>query len=229
MIDVKIPKDRPYVILNAAMSLDGKISTINGDGEFSDEVDWKRVHKLRADVDGIMVGIGTILKDDPKLRVKFYEGSPARIIVDSKLRIPLNAKAITFESQKYPRIIGTTKQAPKEKIDALKKLGVKIFVCGSGPLVDLVDFMKKLRNNGIQTIMLEGGGTLNFSMFKQNLIDEVRISMAPVIIGGEHAVSLVEGNGFSKVAESVDLKLKKMQQLGKNILLIYKVNNHKKI
>ncbi|MHA1377837.1 MAG: 2,5-diamino-6-(ribosylamino)-4(3H)-pyrimidinone 5'-phosphate reductase [Candidatus Helarchaeota archaeon] len=227
MKNVKIPKNRPYVILNAAMSLDGKISTINGDGEFSDDLDWNRVHKLRAEVDGILVGIGTILKDNPKLRVKYYEGYPARIIVDSKCRIPLDAKAITFERNKYPTIIGTTEKAPKEKIEALRQLGVKIFICGSGSQVDLVDFMEKLRNYGIKIIMLEGGGTLNFSMFKKDLIDEIRISMAPVIIGGRNAVSLVEGNGFAKINESVNLKLKKIEQLGKNILLVYKVGNNK--
>ena len=228
MKDVKIPENRPYVILNAAMSLDGKISTINGDGEFSDDIDWKRVHKLRADVDGIMVGIGTILKDDPKLRVKYFEGNPARIIVDSTCRIPLNAKCIKFESERYPTIIGTTSKAPKDKIEALKKLGVKVHICGSGPRVDLHDFLGQLRKNGIKKIMLEGGGTLNFSMFKENLVDEVRISMAPVIIGGKSAVSLVEGNGFPRVTESVDLNLIKMEQLGKNILLSYRVSNHKK-
>ncbi len=223
MKEIKIPDDRPYVILNAAMSLDGKISTRLGDGEFSDEIDWKRVHKIRAGVDGILVGIGTILKDDPKIRVKYFEGNPRRIIVDSKLGIPLNSKVITFEQEKYPTIIGTTKQAPKAKIESLEKIGIKIFVCGPGPWVDLVDFMKKLRNHGIRTIMLEGGGTLNFSMFENKLIDEVRISMAPVIIGGKEAVSLVEGEGFPKVNEGVNLKLMKMEQIGKNILLMYDV------
>ncbi|MFX1450371.1 MAG: 2,5-diamino-6-(ribosylamino)-4(3H)-pyrimidinone 5'-phosphate reductase [Promethearchaeota archaeon] len=224
MKDVIIPNGRPYVILNAAMSLDGKISTCTGGAEYSDELDWKRVHKLRADVDGILIGIGTILKDDPKLRVKYFNGNPSRIIVDSKLSIPLEAKVINFEREKYPTIIATTEQAPKEKIEALKKLNVEVLICGPGPHVDLKDLMHKLREKGFGTLMLEGGGTLNFSMFEENLIDEVRICMAPVIVGGKNAVSLVDGKGFANLNEAVSLKLIKMEQLGKNIILFLKVS-----
>lgn len=223
MKDIEIPANRPYVILNAAMSLDGKISTFSGDTEFSDEIDWKRVHKLRADVDGILVGIGTIIKDDPKLRVKFYKGNPNRIVVDSKLKIPLESKVVTFEIDKYHTIIGTTEQAPNEKVEVLEKSGVEIIICGPGPQVNLVYFMEKLRNKGIRSILLEGGGTLNFSMFEQNLVDEIRISIAPVIVGGKTSTSLVDGGGFNKIKEAINLKLIKMEKLGRNLLLTYKI------
>lgn len=218
-------KERPYVILNCAMSIDGKIASVIGDCEFSDDYDWRRVHLLRASVDSILVGMNTILADDSKLTIKFFEPEkfPIRLTVDSKLKISPDARIITVEPEKYKTIIGTTSQADKQKMKALSNLGVEVLICGDGPKVDLVKFLYKLKAKNIHSLMLEGGGTLNFEMLKARLVDEIRISVSPVILGGEKAVSFVNGQGFQKIRDAVKLELISHKKLGKNLLIKYKV------
>ena len=143
--------------------------------------------------------------------------------VDSKLRISPNARIITVEPEKYKTIIGTTTLASKEKIKVLNDLGVEVLICGQGPNVDLVDFLEKLKKRNIHSLMLEGGGTLNFEMIKLKLVDEIRISISPVIIGGKEAISFVAGQGFEKIKEAVELKLISHEKLGKNLFIKYKV------
>ncbi|MHA1268500.1 MAG: 2,5-diamino-6-(ribosylamino)-4(3H)-pyrimidinone 5'-phosphate reductase [Candidatus Helarchaeota archaeon] len=223
-------QNRPYCILNAAMSIDGKISTITGDVELSSKEDWIRVHKLRSEMDGIMVGINTIIKDNPKLRIKFFKrktGKLHRIIVDSQLRIPLNSKVLNFELDNYPTIIITTTNAPENKVNQIKRMNseINIIKCGSNNKVDLKIMVEKLKSLGINKILLEGGGTLNFSMLKNRLVDELRIAIAPVIIGGKNAITLVEGYGFEKISNAIKLKLIKKQMFGHNLVLYYHIQN----
>ena len=218
-------KDRPHVILNCAMSIDGKIASIVGDCKFSDEPDWKRVHLLRASVDSILVGMNTIIADDSKLTIKYHEPKkyPTRLVVDSKLRIPLDARIITFEPEKYKTMIGTTTLAPEEKIKKLHDKGIETIICGSGPRVDLSAFLSKLKKKNIHSMLLEGGGTLNFEMLRNKLVDEVRISISPVLLGGKDAKHFVGGAGFEKIKDAVTLELHSHEKLGKNLLVQYKV------
>ena len=222
-------KDRPYCILNAAMSIDGKIATITGDIELSSKEDWIRVHKLRTEVDGILVGINTIIKDDPKLRIKYFNrksGKLNRIVVDSKLKIPLTSKILRYKLNKYPTIIATTENALHSKVEQIKNLdlnNINIIICGKEKQVDLKIMSKKLKRLGINKILLEGGGTLNFSMLKNQLVDELRLAISPIIIGGSNAISLVEGNGFEKISECVKLQLIKKQMFGNNLVLYFKL------
>ncbi|WP_456418801.1 2,5-diamino-6-(ribosylamino)-4(3H)-pyrimidinone 5'-phosphate reductase [Methanocaldococcus infernus] len=211
---------KPYVISNVGMSLDGKLVTVGGDSRISCEEDLIRVHKLRAKVDAIMVGIGTVLKDDPRLTVHKIksEKNPIRIVVDSSLRIPLNARVLNKEAK---TIIATTEKANKEKIKALENLGVEVIVCGKEK-VDLKKLMEILYEKGIRSILLEGGGTLNWSMFKEGLVDEVSVYIAPMIFGGK-SVSYVDGEGFKSVDEAVKLKLKNFYKLGEGIVLEFDV------
>jgi 2,5-diamino-6-(ribosylamino)-4(3H)-pyrimidinone 5'-phosphate reductase len=212
---------KPYVILSAAMSVDGKIATRGGDSAYSDEEDWRRVHKLRSEVDAIMVGIHTILVDDSKLTSK--EGkSPVRVVVDSDARTPPNARVITVRPE-VETIIAVTSIAPPERISILQKKGAKILVCGDGELVDLKILMEKLYDRGVKKLMLEGGGNLNWGMISKGLIDEIRIAVSPVIVGGIKAITLVEGEGFTKVSEGVKLELINTEKVGKNLVLTYKV------
>ncbi|MEM3561640.1 MAG: 2,5-diamino-6-(ribosylamino)-4(3H)-pyrimidinone 5'-phosphate reductase [Candidatus Jordarchaeaceae archaeon] len=214
---------KPYVILNSAMSLDGKIATRGGDSAFSDEEDWKRVHKLRSQVDAIMVGINTILLDDSKLTSK--EGrSPIRVVVDSKARTPPNARVITVRPE-VETIIAVTGRAPPENIAHLQRKGAKIIVCGDGEKVDLEILMEKLYERGVRNLLLEGGGNLNWGMLSKGLVDEIRIAIAPVIVGGEKATTLVEGEGYTKVSEGVKLEQVNCEQVGKCVVLTYKVLN----
>ncbi|WP_423791938.1 2,5-diamino-6-(ribosylamino)-4(3H)-pyrimidinone 5'-phosphate reductase [Methanocaldococcus indicus] len=212
---------KPYVISNVGMSLDGKLATVGGDSRISCEEDLIRVHKIREKVDGIMVGIGTVLKDNPRLTVHKIKSNknPVRIVVDSKLRIPLNARVLNKEAK---TIIATTEKADKEKLKELSKIeNVEVIICGKEK-VDLKKLMEELYKRGIKSILLEGGGTLNWGMFKEGLVDEVSVYIAPMIFGGK-AVSYVDGEGFKTVDEAVKLELKNFYRLGEGIVLEFKV------
>jgi 2,5-diamino-6-(ribosylamino)-4(3H)-pyrimidinone 5'-phosphate reductase len=214
--------EKPYVILSAAMTIDGKIASKSGDPELSDEQDWKEVHKLRTQVDGIMVGKGTILKDNPKLHIKYFDHKGYyRIVVDSNLSIPLDSNVINFQPQIYPPIICTTENAPSEKIKEFESKNVKIVKAGTGSKVDIKKLMPILLNMGIKSILLEGGGTLNWSFIKLDYIDEIRLSVAPWIIGGKEAISLVEGEGFEKMTQGRKFKLVNVNSRDSYVILKY--------
>lgn len=215
--------NKPYIILSAAMTIDGKIASKTGDPELSDEKDWREVHKIRANVDAIMVGKGTILKDNPKLYIKFYEHKGYyRIVVDSNLSIPIDSKVIDFQPEIYSTIICTTENAPAEKIKEFEAKNVKIIQSGKGNKVDIVNLMPLLYDLGIKSILLEGGGNLNWSFIKNNLVDELRITVAPWIIGGKNAISLAEGDGFEKMVHAPRFKLIGVVNRDNYVILKYK-------
>src|SRR5438309_4082718 len=216
-------KSRPYVILNAAMSLDGKIATYTGDSRMSSPSDLRRVHRLRASVDGIMVGMRTLLRDDPKLTERFAEGrKPHRIIVDSTAQTPLTSYVVRT-AKETPTIVAVTSRAPKSRIEILERRGVKVFVCGKGPLVSVKILLQTLRKLGIRKILLEGGGALNWSMLSSGLVDEVSVAITPRILGGEKAVTLVEGKGVALVKDAVKIKLLRTAKYGPDLVVHYKV------
>jgi len=217
---------KPYIILSAAMTIDGKIASRTGDPELSDEQDWQEVHKLRSTVDAIMVGKGTILKDNPKLHIKFYEHQGYyRIVVDSNLNIPIDSNVITFQPQIYPTIISTTENVSEEKIKQFESKKVKIIKSGKGDQVDLNNLMFMLSNFGIKSILLEGGGNLNWSFIKNDLVDEIRLTIAPWIVGGKEATSLVEGKGFDKMNQGRKFKLINVNNRDNYVILKYIRNN----
>ena len=201
-----------------AMSVDGKIATVEGDSRLSCQEDLKRLHLLRSKVDAVMVGVGTVLKDNPSLTVRLVKGkNPIRVIVDSMASTPPDAKVLD-ESAKT--IIAVSRRAPKNRVAKLKKRS-QIIVAGDR-LVNLRELLEKLYEMGIRKVLLEGGSTLNWSMLKENLVDELRISVCPVILGGEKAKSLVGGEGFRKVEEGLKLKLIRTERVGEDLLLVYK-------
>ncbi|MFX1311047.1 MAG: 2,5-diamino-6-(ribosylamino)-4(3H)-pyrimidinone 5'-phosphate reductase [Promethearchaeota archaeon] len=215
--------EKPFIILSAAMTIDGKIATKNGDSELSDKADWKEVHKLRTEVDAIMVGKGTILKDNPKLHIKFYNNRGYyRIVLDSHLTIPLDSNVISFHQDIYPTIICTTENIQLNKIKKYEDKGVKIIQAGKGKRVDLINILSKLKDFGINSILLEGGGNLNWSFIEYNLIDEIRLTIAPWIVGGKEATSLVEGIGFEKVSTAPKFELMDVNARSCYITLRYK-------
>src|SRR5437667_8899895 len=216
-------KSRPYVILNAAMSLDGKIATYTGDSRMSSPSDLRRVHRLRASVDGILVGMRTLLRDDPKLTVKFAKDrKPYRIIVDSNAQTPLSSYVVRT-AREIPTIVAVTSTAPKSRIEILERRGVKVVVCGKGRLVSAKMFLQPQRDVGIRKILLEGGGALNWSMLSSGHVDEVSVAITPRILGGEKAVSLVEGKGSPLVRDGVKLKLLNTAKYGPDLIVRYKV------
>ena len=214
---------RPYVILNAAMSLDGKIATYTGDSRMSSPADLRRVHRLRASVDGIMVGMRTLLRDNPKLTVKSARGrKPYRIIVDSNAQTPLTSYVVRT-AKEIPTIVAVASRAPKNRIEILEQTGVKVFVCGKGRLVSVKILLRKLRRLGIRKILLEGGGALNWSMLSNGLVDDVSVAITPRILGGEKAVTLVDGKGSPLVRDGVKLKLLNTAKYDPDLVVRYKV------
>lgn len=210
------------MILNAAMTLDGKIATRTGSSEISGKEDLVRVHELRKKMDAIMVGINTVIVDDPRLTVHKIEAkvedNPIRVVVDSHARTPLNSRILNDEA---PTIIATTENADDKKVEALQKKA-KIVRCGQDR-VDLELLMKELSRMGIRTLMIEGGSTLNFSMLKDGLVDEVKVCVAPMIVGGVNAKTLVDGEGIYFMRDAFKLKIKKSYMLGNDLILEYHV------
>jgi 2,5-diamino-6-(ribosylamino)-4(3H)-pyrimidinone 5'-phosphate reductase len=209
------------VILNSAMTVDGKISTSNGDSKISSREDLVRVHKLRASVDAIVVGISTILADDPRLTVRLVKGNnPVRVVVDSRGRIPLDSQ-IMRTAPRVKTIIAVTDQAPEEKILKLREMGAQVLVISEGKKgqsaavphgVNLKLLFRKLEKMGMEKILVEGGGELNWSLLHLWLVDEMTITIAPKIAGGRLATTLVEGDGFDEIAQSIKLQLKKVER-----------------
>jgi 2,5-diamino-6-(ribosylamino)-4(3H)-pyrimidinone 5'-phosphate reductase len=215
---------RPYVILNAAMTLDGKIATVAGDSKISCGKDLDRLHKLRASVDAVMVGVGTVLADDPLLTVRRVEGkNPVRVIVDGEAKTPPDAKVFDSSAK---TIVAVSKLAPGRRIEKLRTTGAEVIVIGDRE-VDLRRLLKRLRSLAIRRLLLEGGSTLNWGMLKRGLVDEVRVTVAPQIVGGAKAKPLVGGAGFAEIRDGIKLKLLNVKKVGKNILLTYRVGRGK--
>ncbi len=210
---------KPYVHLNAAMSLDGKIALSNKSIDISGTEDKKRVHRLRAKYDSIMVGIKTILKDDPHLTVKHAKGkNPVRIVVDSKGRTPLSARVLNKQAE---TIIVVGNKSPQERINVLKKHAEIIF-CGENE-IDLDELMKILWKRDIKNILLEGGGTLNWSMLKAGLVDYISVYVGSTIFGGKNAPTFVNGEGFKDIPDCIRLRLVDNYFLDEGIVLEYEV------
>lgn len=218
----------PYVILNAAMTLDGKIATRTGSSNISGAEDLKRVHELRKQCDGIMVGIGTVLADDPRLTVHKIDAkktdNPVRVVVDSRLQTPQDARITNDDARTIIACANEYKDEIKssEKYNDFRKKGVSIFWSGD-KRVDLKSLMIYLHEEGIEKLMLEGGSTLNFSMIKAGLIDEISICVAPMIAGGVNSKTFFDGEGFDTMDEAVRLELLDSYNLDKDLILKYKV------
>jgi len=215
-------RSRPYVILNAAMTLDGKIATTARDSKISSRKDLERVHDLRSKVDAILIGINTALIDDPMLTAKHVNGkNPARVIVDSKARIRLDSK-IMRSCDKVLTIIASSEKASKAKLEKIRAQGAVVMVLGKSK-VDLARLLSILKDSGINRLLVEGGGEINWTMLADDLVDEVMVTIAPRIVGGRNAVTLVEGGGFAKISKGIKLKLYKVTKNDSEVVLFYRV------
>lgn len=212
---------KPHVLVNVASSLDGKISDESRRQlKISCKEDLQRVDELRAEADAIMVGIGTILSDDPRLDVKnkelrekrISEGkseNPIKVIVDSKCRIPENAKV--FEGEV---IIAVSKLADKSRVEKISKKA-KVVIFGEEK-VDLQALLEDLYKKGIRKLMVEGGGTLISSLLSLNLVDEIFIYFAPIMIGGAKSPTICDGSSFGVPKKMEIISVKK---LGEGLLV----------
>ena len=214
-------KSRPYVILSAAMTLDGKIAKGRTKIKLSSKNDKIRVHKLRAKVDGILIGKNTLDTDNPMLNVRYVTGkNPVRILLDSRGTIKSSSKIIQSCS-KISTIIATTQLISKKNLSRLEKFPLEIIKCGKSS-VDVVKLLKILQKKGMKKILLEGGGTLNWSFLKRGLVDELIITITPYILGGSDSVTLVEGSGFKNLFSMNKLKLRKIQKIGNELVVYYR-------
>jgi len=204
--------------------LDGKIATQSGDSKFSSRKDKTRVYKLRATVDAILVGKNTVKRDDPILTIHQVKGkNPIRIILDSKATLSTKSRIIKT-CNKVPTIIAVSKKASNKNIKRLKKFPLKIIVSGNNT-VNIKKLLKALWKMKIKKILVEGGGKVNWEFVNQNLFDEIIITITPFLVGGKDAISIIEGQGFSKIAKSRKLKLEKITHLGNELVLCYKNRN----
>ena len=218
-----IKTKEPFCILKTAMTMDGKIATVNGESKWiTGEPSRNLVHQLRHQVSSIMVGIGTILNDDPSLTTRLEDGKgidPIRIVVDSKARIPLNAKVLNIESDAKTIII-TTEEADPIKLEALKKKGAQILITPSKDnMVDLCVLNKQLGQMGIDSLLLEGGSELNFSAINSSIVDKVITFIAPKIIGGRASKTPIGGIGIGDLSKAYTLEQVNVSKVGEDIMI----------
>ena len=186
----------PFVALKAAMSLDGKIATAAGESKWiTGERARAAAHRLRARHDAVMVGVGTVLADDPELTVRKSRGrTPLRVVVDSRARTPPRARLLTAD-ERAP-VIAVTRQAPRARVRRLERAGAEVWVVGSQRgKVELKGLMRRLGTEGVQSVLVEGGGTLGAGALAAGLVDRVYFFISPRIIGGARALTPVEARG----------------------------------
>jgi diaminohydroxyphosphoribosylaminopyrimidine deaminase/5-amino-6-(5-phosphoribosylamino)uracil reductase len=221
-----ITTGRPFVTAKYAMSLDGKIATRSGDSKWiSGDEARHYVHNLRYASDAIMVGVNTVLADDPHLTARCGSGrggtarkQPLRVIIDGKGRMPLTARVLR-EPGKTLVVLG--RPAKPEETAAFYKAGAELLELSSSAedQVDLEKLLKILGERGITSVLVEGGGILLGSMFDNELVDKVIAVIAPIIIGGEKAKIAVSGKGVNKVVESFRLKRVSVERFGPDLMI----------
>jgi 2,5-diamino-6-(ribosylamino)-4(3H)-pyrimidinone 5'-phosphate reductase len=226
---------RPHVVVNIAMSADGKISTRERrQVKISGTDDFRRVDALKAASDAVMVGIGTVIADDPSLTVKSddlkrkrteqgKDEHPLRVVVDSSARIPHDASVL--QKGEGMRVVAVSQQADPIRVARLKKLA-KVVVAGKDE-VDLGLVLEELAKMGVRQLMVEGGGTLIAGLFAQGLVDELYTFVGNVIIGGKDAPTPADGSGFIRESDFPRLTLCDVCQMGDGVLLHWSVGEGK--
>lgn len=215
-----------HVLVNAAMSADGKLASYRREQlRISGKKDFDRVDRRRAESDAIMVGVGTVLADDPSL-IRFDRnhrdevggtGVPARIVADSQGRTPPDAALFDGSAPTY---VLTTEAASSDRLEQLEKAGATVVVAGK-ERVDLTAALAELERDGIETLFVEGGGELIFSLFDADLVDELSVYVGSLLIGGRDAPTLADGEGF--VDEFSNLILIGVERLDDGVLLQWSV------
>ena len=218
-----ITKKRPFLIMKTAMTLDGKIATFQGDSKWiSGESSRQHVHAVRDRVAAIMVGINTVLADNPSLTTRLHSGKgkdAVRIVVDSKGVIPLDSEIINVKSS-AGAILATTQALDHDKERLLAEKGIQILkINGPQGHVDLAKLMDELYMLGIDSVLLEGGGRLNAAALDSGIVDKVMTFIAPKMIGGENAITSVEGAGTERMVNAVKLQDISIRRFDEDILV----------
>lgn len=215
-----ISKRMPFVMVKVAESLDGRIATRTGDSKWiTSDKSRGFAHRIRQDFDAIMVGVNTVLRDNPKLDAWFTKKQPIKIIVDSQLSTPQDSNIFSPGASVIIVTLSTKSGQETENrkilVDKAKVLEVK----EKSGQINLKDMFKKLFQMGIRSILVEGGGTLNGSLFDEGLVDKVMFFISPKIIGGKEAIGSVMGQGIARVERSVRIKDLKLRRFGEDILV----------
>ena len=218
-----ITTKKPFVLLKVAMSLDGKIATCKRESKWiTSEKSRERVHHLRDEVDAIMVGIGTVLQDNPNLTVALKKGklnNPYRIVVDSELKIPMDSN-ILKSNLKSKVVIATTARSDAKKVNALKEKGANVVVVeNDNQRVNLFKLMDELGKMEITSVMIEGGSELNSSALESGIVDKVIFFIAPRIIGGKDSMPAVGGRCVEKLSDSLNIHDVNVDRCGSDIVI----------
>ncbi|MGA9402713.1 2,5-diamino-6-(ribosylamino)-4(3H)-pyrimidinone 5'-phosphate reductase [Haladaptatus sp.] len=209
-----------HVVVNAAMSADGKLSSCQREQvAISGADDFDRVDDLRVESDAIVVGVGTVLADDPSLTAD-DGANPTRIIADSRARTPLDAQVL---DDRADTLIFVAESAPTRNVRALRGAGADVVVAGNGR-VSLRRAFSELESRGTEQIMVEGGGELIFSTFEAELVNELRLYVGSLVIGGRDAPTLADGEGFVERNSFPDLELDSVDTMDDGVLLRYLVS-----
>ena len=211
----------PFVILKSAVTLDGQTATSTGDSQWiSNTQSREEVHRLRDRVDAIMVGVGTVLNDDPRLTTRLPGGRDAlRIVVDSHLRTPSQAALLHLESA-AKTLIAHLATVPEDRCSQLTSDGAVLLQAAEKEgRVDLHDLLVQLGKRGVQSILLEGGAQLNAAFLKEGLIDRMMIFVAPKIIGGNGGYGIFAGQGVSCLADASQLQDIRINRFGDDVLI----------
>ncbi len=222
-----IQTGRPFTILKAGMTLDGKIATAVGESQWiTDEAARLHAHRLRAEVDAILVGVGTVLCDDPRLTVRLPNDpisarrrQPLRVVVDSRLRIP--SKAAVLEEQTLAHtLIATTGAAPIRKVAQLRRRGIDVLVLPkAGGRVDLSTLWARFGQLGITSLLVEGGSEVNAAVLQAGLAQRLMCYVAPLLLGGQDAKGLVGGRSPRRLREALPLKNLRIEPVGRDMLI----------
>ena len=220
---------RMDVVVNAAMSADGKLSTRERRQiDISGPADFERVDKLRAESDAVMIGVGTVVADDPSLTVDREalrerrreagrSEQPARVVADSRIRTPPDAAVLDDTAESYLLVSET---APTDFVQQMEEEGATVITAGENR-VDLPAALEQLESHGVDQLMVEGGGEIIYSLFESDLVDRLSVFVGSVVIGGRDAPTLADGDGF--VDEFPALRLAEVRRIDDGVLLVYEV------
>jgi diaminohydroxyphosphoribosylaminopyrimidine deaminase/5-amino-6-(5-phosphoribosylamino)uracil reductase len=218
---------RPFTILKAGMTLDGKIATAGGESQWiTDEAARAQAHQLRAGVDAILVGIGTVLRDNPTLTARLSESprrlalrQPLRIVVDSRLKISLKA-AVLQDQQLAHTLIATTTAASTRKIGLLKGKGIDVLVLPQlGEHASLPMLWTRLGQLGVTSLLVEGGSEINAAVLRGQLAQRLMCYVAPLLLGGQNAKGLFGGRSLSRLKDAVPLVNLRVERVGRDMLI----------
>jgi 2,5-diamino-6-(ribosylamino)-4(3H)-pyrimidinone 5'-phosphate reductase len=205
------------------MTVDGKIATTCGNSRISSKQDLRRVHELRSSVDAIIVGISTVLIDDPLLTVRLIRDKkgrdPARVVIDSDGRIPLDSR-ILKTAHRVATIVAVSERAHNNKIHKLRSSGAIVIIAGR-EMVDLGEALLCLKKMGFKNILAEGGGELNWSLLELGVVDQLIVTVSPKLVGGRSATTLVEGDGYDKISQAITMELKKVLRQDNGELVLF--------